>query len=460
MGSFLDASWRIYTGQHPYRDFIYYTGPVHLYLNALFFHLFGFGKTAILAHLVFIHSTVIALVFLLARRHFPFFITLLITFLTAPSFYWSISHPWHDQTAHLWGIIGIILLAWYTPAASFRKIFWPMLVCGILANLAFITKTNIGTAYFFVFGIIAVTADNKKIRLCGYITGLILGGLVSLLIIRHPILFLQQLTAANQVMAVQRFEFLNNIGNLFHTFYWAAPVLISWAGFRQWPKIKMPFLLLLGTTSVAIFSLNTAGIIEDAYNFLWGIQIMSAFILLYCVSDEDKKSRLWKVTQTSLILLTLALIILSVKYGLELKTWSFQGKEITGDYLIKSESLKGWRCAFSQGFALDEMASAVNQHIPKDESLLILTDLYIINAITNRESYRGIPFGFMREFLPVPGKQTEEVKTHILENPPDWILTHRASFKGEIEMLELQEEIRDNYKLMKSSQGYILLKRR
>jgi len=49
ISAFTDASWRVYSGQKPYVDFMFVSGPVHLYLNAFFFFLFGIGKNAFLA---------------------------------------------------------------------------------------------------------------------------------------------------------------------------------------------------------------------------------------------------------------------------------------------------------------------------------------------------------------------------------------------------------------------------
>ena len=87
MGSFLDASWRVSNGQRPYLDFIYHAGPVHLYLNAFFFKIFSFGKTALLAHLITVQSIVISAVFLALWRNVSFPITVLVTLLTGPAFY-------------------------------------------------------------------------------------------------------------------------------------------------------------------------------------------------------------------------------------------------------------------------------------------------------------------------------------------------------------------------------------
>jgi len=88
MGAFLDAGWRVFRGQRPYIDFIYFEGPVHLQLHALSFHLFGFGKTAIFSHLIFVHSVVIILVYFMLQSRVNRWIAFLVTLLTAPSFYW------------------------------------------------------------------------------------------------------------------------------------------------------------------------------------------------------------------------------------------------------------------------------------------------------------------------------------------------------------------------------------
>ena len=69
MSAFMDAGWRIVCGQRIYADFFFNTGPVHPYLMAAFFAVFGFTKWAILAHLALVTAVVMVTVFLLARRH-------------------------------------------------------------------------------------------------------------------------------------------------------------------------------------------------------------------------------------------------------------------------------------------------------------------------------------------------------------------------------------------------------
>lgn len=111
MGSYLDVVWRLMNGQRLYMDFIFPEGPIHVNLMLVFCRLLGLGKTALWAHVVIIHSMVIILIFLLLYRRTSLGITLAVTLLTVPSFYWPFSFPWHDQTAHFWGILAVFLLA-------------------------------------------------------------------------------------------------------------------------------------------------------------------------------------------------------------------------------------------------------------------------------------------------------------------------------------------------------------
>ena len=47
---FIDVFYRVYSGQRPYVDFFYNAGPVHPYIGALFFRVFGPGKPALIAN--------------------------------------------------------------------------------------------------------------------------------------------------------------------------------------------------------------------------------------------------------------------------------------------------------------------------------------------------------------------------------------------------------------------------
>jgi len=196
MGAFLDASWRVALGQQPYADFMYFSGPLHLYMNAVFFHLFGFGTTAILMSMITVHSAVILFVFFMMRRAVPFWINAGVTVLTTASFYWSVSHPWHDQSAFFWGMIGLFFLIRYFPFADEeekgKNSFSVALICGLSGVLSFLVKSNIGAGWIGIFSIIFITNRHRVRSLAGYTLGLVIGILLGWMLIRYPALYWQQ----------------------------------------------------------------------------------------------------------------------------------------------------------------------------------------------------------------------------------------------------------------------------
>ena len=167
MGSFFDASWRVYKGQKPYIDFIFISGPIYLYVNALFFCLFGVGKAAILAHILTTHSLVIVFAFVVSRKYLSFLESMLATILTTISFYWPISFPWYDQLAHFWGICAISTLLLKMPLSESRDTFKVYVFFGIMAALSFMTKTNIGGLYVTLLFLVALRENRRMAALGG-----------------------------------------------------------------------------------------------------------------------------------------------------------------------------------------------------------------------------------------------------------------------------------------------------
>jgi len=203
--------------------------------------------------------------------------------------------------------------------------------------------------------------------------------------------------------------------------------------------------------------------IKPANNFLWGIQMSLAFLLL-----EELKAvsaiRIYRTLRAALILLTVFLTIIAVQYGIELKTWTYFLKKSEGNYYLKSEPLKGWKFYRGQGVPLDNLVEYIKKNIPANESILNLTDMYIVNALTGRDSYRGVPFMFhiVHEHLPRKGKQAEQVRQNILNHLPDWIVWNFEPPMFGIPLLEylnIKDEIQSAYTPVKRWGRYLLLKR-
>jgi len=465
MGSYMDAGWRILCGQRPYVDFIFHEGPVHIYMHAFFFQLFGFGKAAILAHLIVVHSIVISLVFFTLYRRTPIWATLAATLLTVPSFFWPISHPWHDQSAFLWGTSALCLLLWQTPYRNSKHAFLTSMIVGMLVATSFLTKINIGFAFGLAFVFIVLSTGYPKAGIGGYVLGGILGLLIILFLARAPVGFIEQLLLQAKASKVHgRLSNLLVFQDWFLNYYWVALILVLLDVVAN-PKRKKIFLVVfLGMTFVGLFALLTGGMRRTENIVFWGIQMMSAFLCMYDKSIVFKK--IWqKKFHQSLIgilyLLVIFLTVLSVLKGLELSVWyRAAGKDDANYYALKSEPLSGWRFHPWDGVPLDFFVKFIKENVPEEDSILNLADMYIIYALTQRDSYRGLPVIIWKDHIPVPGKQTEKVKKAFLSNPPDWIIIHPNSFQNEIVALDLVDVINTQYVPVYTMGNYHLFRKK
>lgn len=466
MGGFLDASWRVFTGQRPYVDFIYTTGPVHLYMNAFFFWLCGgFGRMAVLAHLIVVHSLVIAATFLMVRRKIPFFATMLVTLLTMTCFYWPISHPWYDQSAHLWGILAVAVLSGCLPLREPRQTYGVGLFSGVLVVISLMTKTNVGLAYGAMFLTVFLVSSQRIRALSGYLMGGLMTLAIFAVIIGHPEGYLQQVIASYGFSKTSRLAELLKPANWLVNFYWLPALMVAVFFIPLKTAHRELCALFFGTVFVAIFSTHTSNLIRPPNVPLWGTILALVFILLYALKDRAIPPFQRKLYQPAIYFLSvfsLGLLVLFAQYGLTLKVWTYLRPEVQGNYAIRTQALEGWWCQKEEGELFDTMAEYIKHQLPQKDSLLIFGDMQILYAATARESYRGVPFIFQTDDLPVPGRQVQEVKENILQDPPDWILWNLGEptyGKNLMHYLGLWEKIRTDYSPAKHWRFYVLLKR-
>ncbi|MBI4430270.1 MAG: glycosyltransferase family 39 protein [Candidatus Omnitrophica bacterium] len=480
MGSYLDASWRVYLGQRPYVDFLYFSGPVHLYINAFFFHLFGFGKAAILAHLVAAHSAAIVLTFLIARKHTPVRVSIICMILTTACFYWPVSHPWHNQTAHLWGLLSIGALYFNIPFRSRKEAIWTVMLSGFFCGIALLTKINLGAAYGLIALAVLLSSSFRRISISSFATGILLFlGMMSVFM-TQPRLFLEQTFSYYNQVSRLRAPKLLSLNNWFANDYWVfvTIILVNMRGhfklLRSQP-FRQHLILLVGIFFAGIAALQTDAMSGEINIFLWGITASFAFVVILqirkaCAVDTHQLRH--RASTTLLTLFSLFLIVKAASHGINLTKWSFLNRIPVGDYVMKSRPLQGWLSNEEQGKAFDGLAEFINQRIPKHESLLILTDMQILYPITGWDSYRGITFTFFANpfaYFPLPGKQQKQVTQRILNNPPDWIITHdrNREYKAPtsyvaslVPYLELTDFIDSSYEIVKEVSPYQILRRK
>lgn len=468
MGAFLDASWRVLTGQKPYIDFQFLSGPIHLYMNALFFLFFGFGKSAILAHLITVNSIVIVSTFLAARRFLPLLPTFLCTLLSSICFYGPISFPWYDQSAQLWGIIALTVLILKLPLEDPKNACRIGFLTGILTVLSFMTKSNLGAGYGAIFFLTFLCVRTRWKALAGYAAGLSLATIAMLAVIGSPTKYIDQAFLAFDipVQRLRRFLPLLFIPTWFADYYWLTALLVYLNVRSHLKSLRAIFTIFVGVFLLSIFASWTGSMKSTANIPLMGIYITLAFILIAQTGKQSEGKRMrtfHSASKWAMIGLAIFLIFTSAKRSLALDAWTYGNLDPFGNYAMQSAPIRGWMAHKQTGEAVDALTEFIKKNVPKNQSLLILTDLQILYPLTERESYKGVSFIFTVNEVPPPGKRVEELKNYILAHPPQWIVTHRnqnvISFVAAlIPYLGLEEFVTNFYYPVFITNDYVLLK--
>lgn len=534
--SFLDASWRVSRGQLPYVDFIYNTGPLHLYLNAFFIKLLGFSKTAILAHLVILSSAVVLITFRMTRSRIPVWASLLVSAFSAVCFYWNFPHPWYDHSSYFWGIPAIAVLVMRMPFQNAKAAFWCAFFAGVMGVFSWATKTNTGAGYLVFFLIVLLLNRQQRwAGLGGYAAGAGAAALVILGLIRAPNLYFDQTVAVYGNINKDRLIRFYLLPVYFRNLYWLvllialyplffgagmarlagrlraareamalslkalaerAGVTENWiADFEKGKtpqadvgvlarmaealgcKLDVDFrhpiqkyahlaVLLAGTIFAALFALHTSSLREAGMMPLYGIIMGIGFIMLYASKADcylPSQVLLHRLAIAALAVLTVGLLVWEVKLSMGL-AFGKDSRVGYGEYSIQAEPFRGWHTVKEQGEALDGLVEFVRRHVGPEDSLLILGDMQVLNGLTGRDGYKGIPFIFDVGVMPAPGPQVENVSRTIQGHLPDWIVTRRQKgpypINALIPYLGLSDMIMNSYQLVQTWSDYGMFKKK
>lgn len=134
------ASYRIFQGQVPYRDFFVFYTPGAYFIHALMFGLFGPHLLVGRIEMLLIGSTLPIIVYLMARQLLPSRWAFLAGMVAV---FWGTSHwptPMASWYALFWSVLSIACLAAYL---STGRLVWIMFG-GLLAGLSVVFKQNFG----------------------------------------------------------------------------------------------------------------------------------------------------------------------------------------------------------------------------------------------------------------------------------------------------------------------------
>jgi len=235
---------------------------------------------------------------------------------------------------------------------------------------------------------------------------------------------------------------------------------LGWNGLRR--NIPL-FVLFAGLGALSIFANLTSSSRHEANAPLMGIYM--AFTFSFLLADMPRNTKLMEAIKRRPLAALLIIVIICfmgfyTKLGLDRMVW---GTRSIGTYALKNGPLKGWYFNQTDGEAVDGLIEFIDHNISKEESLLVLTDLQALYAFTNRDSFRGIPHNYLPGDLPAPGRQLQTVRRHILDNLPDWIVTHhqKTSFVTSLLFyLDIVDEISKSYVPVRFWHNYVIMKKK
>ncbi|MCY3023577.1 MAG: glycosyltransferase family 39 protein [Planctomycetota bacterium] len=437
MSAFLDAGYRVAIGQQPYVDFYYTAGPVHLYLHALSFLLFGFTKTAVMVHLCAVGLAATAISYVIARLRLKPVLAALIAILTLFSFYGPICHPWYDQNASIWLLLGILL--WELRARFWTEHALPRVAfaCGVLTGLSLLTKANVGLAGGALFVALFLAGPGKRRSVAAYVLGGVVSVGVMLLMLHKPSYLIDQnFFAYAPAKRLKAFARLQDVA-------WNTPSLavlclgagIAALGGKEFiARQRERLTLLAGLVAVACFTAWT-GSMDVRGNLVWvGFQFLNLVLLARGLPQEQPsparklaRSLLWG----TVLLMAVVNVASAAQRTADLVVWTWNPMVLTSDYEIQTEAFRGWKCSSATGRSMDGTVAFIKERIPPGDSLFVFPDVTMIYGLTGRDSYRKCPFIFQQNQL-LRGRWYDEFREHFLNQPPQWIVLHEIGWQSQM----------------------------
>lgn len=167
-----DGSYRVLSGQIPYRDFIMPVGPMVFWLQAIFFKFFGTNYFSYILGAAFINVLATICSVVVIRILFPSykFLSYIAGVLTAIWFYPPFGTPWTDQTAFFFSLLAITVILFaqfYKKGYSVTNSLF-LLLSGCFALLSLLSKQNAGVYILPLYFLLLIAAYLPDLRLTLY----------------------------------------------------------------------------------------------------------------------------------------------------------------------------------------------------------------------------------------------------------------------------------------------------
>ncbi len=473
---FLDVFYRVASGQKLYTDFFYNAGPVHPYIGAFLFLVFGAGKYAVMANAVLLCAFIVVLSYSLAREQFGVIASAALSSLAALYFVGPMARPNYDHHAWAFALTAIFLLRVKFSDKPRLNASLRGLCSGALLGLSVLAKTNIGAMSGVVAaGVLLMLAEPARALFWLSLGFFIVVNLI-FIALGTPFDFINN--CFFQYTPLNRLSDWSKLTDVLHTspfvpFVFMTAALAGLGGKSYLRSNLRDFSILLGLSLIAIFSTYTGSMIPDLNAFSLGLEFVLLFTLIARLPRGPKGSVAHRLYGNGLLVASV-FGLLTFATGIE-KTWHlyFWQSRLSdfsrNDYQIRALPLRGWSCQRQSCEPMDEAVDYLNAHVEKSDSLFVFPDLTVVYLLTGHESYRHAPFQFVLNLLPSPGKDAIQFLNHFDQNRPKWILLHDAVYGPvnvpintglQLKSLLLDQYFNNNYSKVWSSKNISILKLR
>lgn len=445
MSAFMDAGYRIDRGQRIYSDFFFNAGPVHPYLIALFIRIFGFTKWAILGHLTAVNGLVMIATYLVARASLGLVDSLLLTSLSGLSFYGVVFHPYYDQTASLFILLGACLIEWRWPLCSPRQTALVSFCLGILIGLSLMTKSNVALAGGLAFFVVLFLAERRALAIGCYGAGVALAVLIVLLLLPSPGEFIYQTFVAYlPARRLTNWRRILSLGKHSPFVFLSATflVVISLCNREFLKAERHRVVLFLGLVFTSMFASWTGSLKQEANFPLLGLETFYVVYFAHLGTRMPRRPGILPAGPLRPFLSYAALAVVNLFAFSHMRDnlqWSWVLSGRLSDYELKSAGFRGWRCSATMGGPIDEVVRFIDRNVPPGDSLFVFPDATLIYGLTGRESYRGAPFIFDIRNAPPIGPLRDRFVERFKSSLPRWIVLHwhrEAWFCNTADLLE------------------------
>ncbi len=280
-----DGSYRILSGQIPYKDFVIPFGPMVFWTQALFFKLLGASYASYIFGAAFINTLVTAISIILLRILFPAYriLSYLAGLLTAVWFYAPFGTPWMEQTAFFFSLLAFIALLFSLQLQNRHPIIYSLLlfVSGQLAVLALLSKQNAGVFIFPLYFFVMIAFDAPDFKRVGRNAGIFLAGVMGgmaifwgwLSLYSHPDIFVQYAVKRPASIGKVRL-FKDGLLPVFKT------LIFGWAP-RRWKLFNWGFMVIsMIVSSLYIFNFKTN-------RELWRRRLLACIVCLCLIMAQN-----------------------------------------------------------------------------------------------------------------------------------------------------------------------------